>query len=310
AGILKKEELPCRVISVGNITAGGSGKTPMVIFLAKRLREKGLKVLVLSRGYKRKGRGVAAVSDGERTLVSPEEAGDEPYLMAERLIGVPVIVGKDRVISGLRAFERFSPDVIILDDGFQHIRLKRDIDILLLDSKRWFGSGYLLPRGPLREPLDGMKRADIIMIKGGKAGHALEGVEKPCFGFVYRPAGLYDSDGRELDIKGLKGKRVSALCAIANPDSFLETLKGCGAIVVSAINFPDHHWYAPADMERIRKEAGDAELIVTTEKDYVRLKSRPIGGMPVVTLAIEVSLGKKERFLEIIEEKLGKSQRE
>ncbi|MBI5599415.1 MAG: tetraacyldisaccharide 4'-kinase [Deltaproteobacteria bacterium] len=309
SGILKPKKLRCGVISVGNLTVGGSGKTPMTIYLAKRLREKGLKVAVVTRGYKRSGRGVKAVSDGERTLLGASASGDEPYLMARRLKGVPVIVGKDRFRAGLYAIEKFSPDVIILDDGFQHIRLKRDVNILLVDGKKGFGSGYLLPRGPLREPEECMERADVIMVKGGGRvnGPGINGVKK--FGFFYRPTAFFDSTSirKNLGMDFLKGKRVAALAGIADPGSFFDTLKECRAVVVKTIAYPDHHPYTPDDMKRIREQARDAEFIVTTEKDLVRLEplcAAAAEDIPIVALAIEVEVKNADRFLDIVWKRL------
>jgi len=304
-GILKQEKLPCKVISVGNITAGGSGKTPVTIFLAKWLKENGLNVTVLSRGYKRKGGGwggkTGIVSDNENILLDVERSGDEPYLMAERLKGVPVIVGKSRVKSALYASEKFLPHVIILDDGFQHVSLKRDIDIVLLNST---GSGYLLPLGPLREPVAGIKRADILMIKGNKDSTDAEGFKKPLFRFTYTPGVIHDSKGNRFDIKDLKGKSVLAFAGIANPDSFFETLKDCGAFIVKTMTFPDHHWYTVSDIEGIKKEAGDVSFAVTTEKDFVRLKGVKTPDIPLLAVGVEVDIEKNERFLELIKERL------
>ncbi|MBI5810633.1 MAG: tetraacyldisaccharide 4'-kinase, partial [Deltaproteobacteria bacterium] len=148
-GLIKTKRLPCRVVSIGNLTVGGSGKTPMVMHMADILQKKGRRVVILCRGYKGSAKGVNAVSDGRTVLLGYKEAGDEPYLLARRLKGVPVVVGRDRYKSGLYAIEAFSPDVILLDDGFQHIRLARDVNILLVDSKEGFGNGHLLPRGLL-----------------------------------------------------------------------------------------------------------------------------------------------------------------
>ncbi|MBW1824898.1 MAG: tetraacyldisaccharide 4'-kinase, partial [Deltaproteobacteria bacterium] len=164
-GVLKSYSLPCLVISVGNVTMGGTGKTPMVIYLAQVFKEKGMKTAVLSRGYKGKSpEKVAMVSNGERILLNARDAGDEPFLLSKALPGIPVIIGRDRVLSGQYALEHFSPETILLDDGFQHLKLKRDVDILLIDLQYGFGNGHLLPRGILREPLNNLNRAHLFLL--------------------------------------------------------------------------------------------------------------------------------------------------
>ncbi len=307
-GIIRSKKLPCKVISVGNITVGGSGKTPMVVHIAERLSETGLRVLVLSRGYKRSGSGTEVVADGEKVLLDPRRAGDEPYLMATRLDGVPVMVGTDRVEAGLCGIERFSPDVIILDDAFQHLRIKRDLDIMLVDSRRGFGSGYLLPRGPLREPLSGINRADIVMIKGEGEFRLPWSVaqEKPVFRFSYIPKGLVGPDG-ELPggVDRLRGRMIAALAGIADPASFFQTLERLGAVVTKTLAYPDHHWYTADDAERIKREADGTELLVTTEKDLARLDVHGLGEVPVAALVIDVDVEDAERFLTLVRKKLG-----
>jgi tetraacyldisaccharide 4'-kinase len=299
AGVLKTKKLPCKVVSVGNITAGGSGKTPMTMHIALTLKKMGLRVVILTRGYRRAGRGYAVVSDGERTFLGPEEAGDEPYLMAQRLSHIPVIVGKDRVKSGRRAVSNFSPDVIVLDDGFQHIRLFRDLNILLVDSRRGFGNSFLLPRGILREPVSALERADLVMVKvDGPPYEPPEGpfvreLKKPVMRFSYRTKGVLDiNDNVEREPGYLSSKRVVALSGIAEPASFLETLEEAGAVIVNTLIYPDHHRYTPSDIERIVEEArlADADLVATTEKDAVKLGQyeKSFSGIMITALSIDV----------------------
>jgi tetraacyldisaccharide 4'-kinase len=326
SGILKTKRLPCKVISVGNITVGGSGKTPMTMHLAGILKKMGLRVVVLSRGYKRSGRGFAVVSDGEKTYLGPHEAGDEPYLMALRLKGIPVIVGGDRVKSGLHAVSKFSPHVIILDDGFQHIRLDRDLDIVLLDSKGGFGNSYLLPRGILREPVGALARADLVMVKakGPPAQPPSEPIEKlfisepieepfiqglrrPVRKFSYRPRGVFDiKDNAGKEAGYLRGKKVIALSGIADPDSFLKTLEEAGAVIIKTITYPDHYWYTRPDIDGIVEQAKNeaVELVVTTEKDAVKLwpYQGALSGITILALPIEVVT---EDLSELLGERLG-----
>ena len=164
-GIYKTHSLPCKVISVGNLTLGGTGKTPFVRLIAEMVRDRGYRTAILSRGYKGKFQGPhEIVSDGERVFMDAAKAGDEPCLLAEKLRGIPIIVGRERWVSGQFAVDRFRTEVAILDDGFQHLSLKRDLNLLLIDSASPFGNGKLFPRGVLREPLDQIARADAITL--------------------------------------------------------------------------------------------------------------------------------------------------
>ncbi len=306
-GVLKSKKLPCKVISIGNITVGGTGKTPMAIFVAEFLKKSGKKVVILSRGYRKKGGG-GVVSDGREIRLGPGEAGDEPYLMARRLKDVPVIAGADRFRSGECAIKEFAPEFIILDDGFQHLRLKRDINILLMDSDQGLGNGLLLPRGILREPAAAIKRADFIMVKGkGLRGTDEDAIKKfniPALAFDFKPSGLYDIfDNTDKGIGFLKGKKVMAFAGVANPGSFFKTLESMGAVITNTISFPDHHAYTASDMKKIRKAkgggvgGGGAEIIVTTEKDGVKLKDYFKGGLfSIYALGIDVAVEDEEGF--------------
>lgn len=277
-GLLPSHSLPRKIVSIGNITVGGTGKTPVVIFMAEFYRRSGKKVAVLSRGYKGTKRAGAIVSDGRNLLLGPREAGDEPYLIATRLKGVPVAVCADRVAGGKMLIEQFSPDVIILDDAYQHLRLKRDVNIVLMDSAEGFGPGYLLPRGILREPVSALKRADFALIKNGPAKgaqwEALQRYSVPSIAFHYRASMAYSVDGgEEVAIDSLAGKEVVAVSGIANPTSFTDTLQSLGIKVRRAFAFPDHHAYSENDISVIEKAAAGS-IIITTEKDGVKL-----GGM-------------------------------
>jgi len=312
SGLFKVREIGCKVVSVGNITVGGTGKTPTVEFIARSLNERGVKVAILSRGYRRTGKGIGVVSDGHQLLLGPEEAGDEPYMLAKRLRTIPVLVGADRYELGRYALERFPLDVIILDDGFQHIRLKRDIDILLVDGEKGFGNAHLLPRGPLREPLSAMKRADIFLITKASSdtGRIADSImdkqpEADVFKSSYRPESIISLiDGAKTDLDAISGRKVMALSAIANPSSFITLLSSLGCTLVSEVSFPDHHSYAAKDMEGVEekaKEAG-AEFIVTTEKDAVKIELfKDMMGMPIYYLEIGLNMnGNEERFINAI----------
>lgn len=313
SGLLKTREIGCKVVSVGNITVGGTGKTPTVEFIARSLHDMGFKVAIVSRGYRRTGKGIVdVVSDGHQLLLGPEEAGDEPYMLARRLKKIPVIVGTDRYEAGRYALERFYLDVIILDDGFQHIRLKRDIDILLVDGEKGVGNGYLLPRGPLREPLTAMKRAGSFLIT--KSSVDIDWIissimdikpEAAIFNSNYRPERFISViDGSMTGLNAISGRKVAAFSAIANPSSFTTLLSSLGCCLVSEASFPDHHSYSAKDLEEIEEKAraAGAELIMTTEKDSVKLELfKNNMKMPVYYLEIGLDMkGNEKRFIDAI----------
>lgn len=281
--LLKTRGLNAKVISIGNITVGGTGKTPMVIAIADVLAKNGKKVAVLSRGYKSKEEGkLKIVSDGNEIKLDPESAGDEPYLIAERLKGVPVITCPDRYESGRYAIENFGADTVILDDGFQNLAIKKDIDILLIDAMNPFGSGYLLPRGILREPLSAISRADIIIIT--KADFyknipdiidtvRLHNSHAPVFKAVYKASELINiATGRKEDINILKNKAVTIFSGIANPLSFSYLIMNAGWSIVEEFIFNDHHFYTKNEIDKIKLSGKKADMIITTEKDAVKIR--------------------------------------
>ncbi|MDZ7315353.1 MAG: tetraacyldisaccharide 4'-kinase [candidate division KSB1 bacterium] len=272
---------PCKVISVGNITVGGTGKTPTVQFLANELLRRGKKVVILSRGYARKSRGTVIVSDGNHILTDAETAGDEPLLLARNCPGVPLIVDEDRVRAAQSAVRRFAADVILLDDGFQHRRLARDFDLITMRSINPLGNGWCLPAGPLREPVRSIRRADFVLFTGGSS---LEKVPrqmlsaKPwaCASYCFREA--VDMQGKVLTLGDLKNCRVVAVCGLANPKYFFRMLEEIGIVIAVKIIFPDHYYYQDQDIEKINKthRIVNADYVVTTEKDWVKLESRHV----------------------------------
>ena len=308
-GIFPVRKLDCLTISVGNITLGGSGKTPMVAYLAAALRNKGLKIAVLSRGYKRKHpERMALVSDGKEVVLGVDEAGDEPYLLARKLKGIPVLVGKDRYQSGLLAQKNFFVDGVILDDGFAYLGLKRDLDIILVDGEIGFGSNELLPRGILREPLKALARAGLFVINRAEEPREIEGFLRR-----YNPASpIFRSsfsldrfnnieNSKEVGLEEVKEGRLLAFCGIANPNSFRRFLQELDLTIAEFIEFPDHCRYRHADLKRIKRMAQSlrVDYIVTTEKDGVKLEGRiREEPSPWLMLLIKLSVDDGDSFME------------
>ncbi len=283
-GLLTQHTLPCRVISIGNLTVGGTGKTPVVIALATALRDRGRRVGVVSRGYKRSSvDAIVEVSDGQTVWGNPNETGDEPLLVAQRCPGVPVAVGTDRPSVGRHLIGRHRIDTLIMDDGYQHMALRRDMNILVLDAGAPFGNGHLLPRGRLREPLSAMARASAVLVtrasQGGPLGDLKAMVRSvapaaPMWVTDFAPSALVQVGGSTtVEPSVLKGERVLAVSGIGQPDSFRRLLEAAGAVVADHCVFPDHHAYSREDLRRIEQaaEGAGAGRIVTTEKDAVKL---------------------------------------
>ena len=301
----KSKRLPCPVISVGNITVGGTGKTPLVITLAKGLMGRGIPTAILSRGYKGRGSSKLWVSDGKTVLLSPEESGDEPFQMAKALKGIPVLIGKDRFANGQLALQRFDIRGVLLDDGYQHLQLHRDLNILLIDSEIGFGDRHVLPRGILREPLENLHRAHLFLLTKVEDPENCRPLEKmlrefhpssPVFHSHFEPQGLIGSDGEWVGLQAVKGKKAVAVSGIANPAYFSLLLRKCGMEIVREMIFPDHHRFASKDLIAIEKESKEADWIVTTEKDIVKLGEMKIVHRPLLALRIEMKIWEEEEF--------------
>lgn len=285
--IFSEKKLACPVISVGNITVGGTGKTPCVIWLTRMLQEEGFRPAVLSRGYGGKSAApVNIVSDGENILLSAAEAGDEPYLIARSLPGIPVITGPQRILTGNKAIENFGSDILICDDAFQHRRIFRDINLALLDSEKPWGNGYLLPRGELREPVTALRRADAFLLTRADEvkkisaipGKLAQAENIPVFLSTHKIVDIVcGNGGKHLSLAELKDKKVCAFAGIARPDSFQSAIKQAGAKLVSFDIFSDHHRYSPEELKKIRNNflRNNADLLITTEKDGMRLTEFP-----------------------------------
>ncbi len=310
-GLRKPKRLSCPVISVGNVTVGGTGKTPLVMALARGLMDRGIPVAILSRGYKGKKTSEPLVSDGQIVFLSPEESGDEPFLMAKSLKGIPVLVGKDRFVTGRMALQRFGVRGLLLDDGYQHLQLYRDLNILLIDSHIGFGDHHLLPRGILREPFSHLRRAHLFLLTKVEHPKACQPLEaklhqihpsSPVFHSHYEPSGLIGPEEEWEELHSLKGKKALVLSGIANPNYFSSLLKKCGMEIVKEAIFPDHHLYTAKDLASLEKQGKGADWFVTTEKDMVKLMRLNIGHLPIRALRIEVRIWEEEEFYQRVME--------
>ena len=331
--IMPSRQLPCRVICVGNITVGGTGKTPMTMYMAHAVMQMGFKVAVVSRGYRGSAENQGGiVSDGSSIQMDPQMAGDEPYLMACSLGDIPVIVGKNRFAAGMLAYERFGPDVVVLDDGFQHLRLKRDIDLVLLDYARPFGNGYLLPRGTLREPIYSLARSHACILTrhrtgcGNSAAASFEMIKKyapqnPLFVSTHDPYFYKIKSGDPISVQGIAGrlshmgpgrlhqKPVFGFSGLARNMDFQNTVRDLGFRAEGFLEFSDHHHYTRQDLIDIQTRAKNsgAGLLITTEKDLVRLS--PLNPFPLdlIVVGLGISFGDdRQNFLSFIEEQLSR----
>ena len=316
-GIFKIKTLFCdepnniKVISIGNLTVGGTGKTPMTIHVARLLKNHGLKVVILSRGYKgsvsKKGE---VICDGASVIMEPHRSGDEPYMIAQDLKNVPLIAGRDRYKAGMMAIKRFNPDVIVLDDAFQHLKVARDINIVLLDARRPLGNAHILPRGTLRESPEVLERAHVIVFTHGEPKNlmALKGQIKslqsiPLFTsthnpFIYKiikkdkgPSKTSTDLKDPSTLKWLREKQIFAFSGIARNVDFINTLKGLKCDIVGFSEFSDHHQYADSDLDEIFNLAKtkNANLLATTQKDYARLTQKHKWSFDLLVLGIEIS---------------------
>ena len=298
AGIFPKRRLPRPVISVGNITVGGTGKTPMTAMLARMLMERGLRVAVLSRGYGGSAKGaIKILADGESVIGTPEEVGDEPYLLATTVPGLIVVIGADRHGAGMLAMEKFAPDIFILDDGFQHLRLHRDLNLLLLDSRRPFGNGHAFPAGLLREPLTELGRADLLVMTRWSGEELPESRGKAICRAVHHLAGLQlEGRGDIHSFTLLQGRKGMALAGIADPGRFFSDLGRSGLELSATLPLPDHCAYGATEVESIERmqTACCADFLVTTGKDWVKLSRQKEKFGEIYVAALEMKILDRE----------------
>ncbi len=281
-GVLKSRRLPVPVLSIGNLTVGGTGKTPVTAHIARFLLSRGYRVAVLSRGYGGSLEGhTVVVSDGATIMLQSEQCGDEPFLLASTIPGLMVVIGSDRHAAGMLAMEQLAPDVFLLDDGFQHIRLQRDLDILLVDYSRPFGNGWTLPAGLLREPSSAGRRAGLIIQTRCPISNSplpAQLTKKPCCRSRHELTDAIPlSSGDSLSFADLRDKSVLAFAGIAEPRLFFEDLRRKGLTLVETIAFPDHAGYSEQHLTTIMSsmKSSGAQYCITTEKDGVKLAKAP-----------------------------------
>ncbi len=294
-GFFVSRKLPCKVVSVGNLSVGGTGKTPFVLFLANALKTKGLNVAVLSRGYKRKSTGTHIVSDGNTLKSDLHTSGDEPFMLANKLQDIPVVVDENRYRGGQFICNEYKPDVIILDDAFQHRRVFRDVDIVLINSNH--RRPKLLPYGLLREPLRNIKRADAVIFTKANLTPPDEKLVNSVSNYcrftmesnLMPNTQLIGLDGSIKPVSDLNGP-VVAVSGVGDPDSFEVILEEAGLDYVHHFRHDDHADYSETDLEVIREVflAAEAQAIITTEKDLAKLLE--LKNLPVYALPVSVSL--------------------
>jgi len=301
-----KKRAPIRTISVGNLTVGGNGKTPFTLFLASRMQAHGLSVGIVSRGFGRevrKGRA-ALVSDGTSIKLSAEQAGDEPLMMAKSFRG-PIAVAARR-IDGIRLLTEIAhPDVIVLDDAFQHRALARDVDLVLINRERGFGNGHLIPAGPMREPLRAIGRADAAIIVSNGTAERRSSITRRQMRAItqttvlhaaLRPKSLiHNEQGKCIEVPvAMAGRRVLAVSGLADPSGFYAMLHQADTDLVGVLEYPDHHAYNAADWQTIVKAAMDADIVLTTEKDLVKLERFPFARDSLYALRLEVVMSAED----------------
>jgi tetraacyldisaccharide 4'-kinase len=307
-GIFQQHRLPALVISVGNLTLGGTGKTPLVQYIAKKLIQYGLKPAILSRGYGGRAQArINIVSDGKNILLDAECSGDEPGLLAENLPGVPVLTGNKRTATGWHAIKELGANAIVLDDGFQHLSVYRDIDLVLFHADTLLSTNRVLPGGDLREPQTALQRTHGYIISGltsdnRKKAYAFQQTlnkrfpGKPIFTAHYQPATILRKGLAQVlsttPAPELAGVPICGFCGIANPDSFAQLLRQEKYNIVGFKTFRDHHHYIERDIQELRDQARKigAVAVITTAKDFVKLKPLFLSDFPIYSLDIEPNI--------------------
>ncbi len=317
-GVFASHTLGAKTISIGNITVGGTGKTPLVAFAAETLYSAGETVCILTRGYGRENpKKRVLVTDGEKVLADARIAGDEPFELAEKLAGKAIIIADaNRISAGLWAREKFGITAFVLDDAFQHLKVKRDLDIVCIDATNPFGNGKVLPAGILREPLKNLKRAGAIVITRANLISEIEDLKfqiskynKNCpifvshneFSNITGIKDFYAKQNPKSKIQNPKSKLVLAFCALGNPKNFFEQLKREDFNLAATEIFPDHHFYLAKDIARIenRAQAAGAELLITTAKDAAKLIGLKIN-LPLFIAENNIIFNNRKEFINLL----------
>ena len=309
--IFRTNTLPCKVISVGNITVGGSGKTPTVEYLSRYLQSKGKKIGIISRGYRRKSKSTLIVTDGKTKQQSWQDFGDEPYLLAQNLKNIPIIVGESRYEAGMKMIENFDPDIIIMDDGFQHVSLYRDLDIVLINSKDTKTTHRLIPAGKLREPLSNLSRADLIILSKSNVHKSsdyliniIENINRPILNNkIELQDVLISPKGDKNNLSNLNKEKIYIFSALGDHTGFEKTMNNTGAIIVGHSKYPDHHNYSSEDLKNIEQVAknNNANFLITTEKDLVKINNYK-GEMSLYAVRIKLVFEPETLLNEYLEE--------
>ena len=313
--ILRARRLPAPVVSVGNLTVGGTGKTPVTACLTRLFQAQGRKVAILSRGYGGQNQGVACISDGRQIYQKPPQAGEEAYWLARSLPGAAVYTGASRYAAGLAAWEQVRPDLFLLDDGFQHFQLHRDLDIVLLDAAAPFGNGRLLPRGLLREPPAALAQKNTAQVliftrfQEDRDRRTLADLQRQFPDKTVLTASIAPTAVRLVPAGEpsppaiLANQALLAFAALARPEVFRRTLEELGVQLLGFRAFPDHHPYQPGELAALVREAetAGALALVTTAKDWARLAGRWDQAMPLWVLEVEAQISQPERITELLE---------
>jgi tetraacyldisaccharide 4'-kinase len=326
-GLLSVSKLPVPVVSVGNITTGGTGKTPLVEWVCRTIVDlqppeaarQGTKVCVLTRGYgKANPRAQVVVSKGTEILAGEREAGDEPFLLAKNLVGIAAVISNpNRVAAGRWAIENLKPEVFVLDDGFQHLQLSRDLDIVAVDATNPWGGGSLLPHGRLRELPRGLSRADCVVITRADRLPDLTALKKalqqivgnvPILSSRMLTSGIHEARSLRNNHEDIPLQPVGAFCGVGNPESFFEHLRREGYQLAFTRAFADHHQYKQSELDALVQEATElgAQSLITTAKDATKLTSLDLR-IPCYVLEIQISIDEEHRLIEIIRDAISRA---
>jgi len=298
--LFKSTQLPCKVISIGNITVGGTGKTPTVIAIAKFLQQQNKTVAVLSRGYGRKSTGTQLVTNGKTNLTNWENVGDEPTLLAKHLSDIPIVVDENRIRGGKYLIDKFNPGIIILDDGFQHRKIFRDVDIVLINSNMSKFKNRIFGFRTYREPWKSLHRAHLIFLAksdvvapSNNLIERLKTIDLPFFNANINPSPYFlDNKNNKINLDYFDGKKALLFSGIGDPESFENTVQNLNLRILNTINFMDHKNYSKSDINKIRNKYNNsgADVIITTEKDFLKISETDL---PIYTIPITMKIDEK-----------------